>query len=230
MKAPTARQALEALRQIDPCHYVPPVPLGISEAALKAREAFALDAEMAQADIDHPPTGSPQSAKGAAGVRLRAHLASDISDGLLREFARDTLGSVRCSRQYLDTLRIVLGNQADAEQKGYVLEMNQRVPFAPAKLMRTILGQMQAAGITFGTVVGLGEGRSQVVQCFDNSARVPYMGDNVSHDVAAAALERIERAQEGKNDARRDAAIAKGLHPTNPHCWASDITEADIPY
>ena len=229
MKAPTPRQALEALRQIDPCHYIPPVPLGISDAALKAREAFDLDAEMAQANAGQRVIGSPPSANGAAGVRLRAHLASEISDELLREFARETLGARRCSRQYLDTLRIILGNQADAEQKGYVLEMNQRVSFAPQRVVRTIIEQMRAAGITFGSVVGLGEGRSQVVQCFDNSERVPHLGDNVSNAVAVAALERIERAQEAKDDARRDGAVSRGgaINPTR--CPAS-ITDADVPY
>lgn len=230
MKAPTPREALQALRQIDPIHYTPPVPAGLSLEALKAREAFDLDAAIAQVNIDHPAKGRPASANGAAGVRLRAHLTSSLSDDLLREFARDTLGAQRCSVLYLHVLRIVLGNQADAEQKGYVLELNRRVSFAPEKLMRTILGQMQAAGITFGSVVGLGEGRSQAVQCFDNSERVPYMGDNVSNAVAAAALERDNRAKETKDDTRREVAIAKGLYPKAPRSWPSNITEADVPY
>ena len=145
------------------------------------------------------------------------------------QFARETLGARRCSRQYLDTLRIILGNQADAEQKGYVLEMNQRVSFAPQRVVRTITEQMRAAGITFSSVVGLGEGRSQVVQCFDNSERVPHLGDNVSNAVAVAALERIERAQEAKDDARRDGAVSRGgaINPTR--CPVS-ITDADVPY
>lgn len=221
MKAPTPRQALEALRQIDPCHYVPPIPIGISAEALEAREAFNLDADMAQADIDHPMTGRAPSTNGAAGVRLRAHLASDITDDPLRAFARDTLGAKRCSGQYLDVLRIILGNQADAEQKGYVLEMNQRAPFASPRVMRTIIEQMQAAGVTFGAVVGLGEGRSQVVQCFDNSNRIPYSGYAMSNDAATAALERINRAQEAKDDARRDAAIAAGSAKVLTRCPAN---------
>jgi hypothetical protein len=233
MKAPTrveafelrkaeARQRLSVLRANDPSHYISPVPKDISPAALKARQGFDLDAAM---EALPPANALKTSDRGAAGVRLRAQLKSDISEDLLREFARDTLGAKRCSAVYLNALRIVLGNQADAEQKGYVLELNRRVSFAPEKVMRTILGQMQAAGITFGSAVGLGEGRAQTVQCFDNSERVPYLRDNVASAVAAAALERIDRAQEAKDDARR-AAEGKD--------WSCGldlgITDADVPY
>jgi hypothetical protein len=229
MKAATAQQALAALRATDPAHYAPPIPTDLPEAAHVAREGFDLDAEMARLDADHPNNGRGQSANGAAGVRLREHLKSTITDDLLREFARGTLGAKRCSAQYLDALRIVLGNQADAERRGYVLEMNRRVSFAPERVLRTIIDQMQAAGITVGSVVGLGEGRSQVVQCFDNSERVPYLRDNTSSRAAAAILERTDRAQEAKDDACRDAAIANGTAKAAPVVPAS-ITETDVPY
>jgi hypothetical protein len=206
MKAPTAAesfgihralawQAPAELTQTEAAHHVAPNPIGLSESVRRARAAFDLDVCMAQLDMDYPPTGRPQSTNGAAGVRLRAHLKADISDDRLREFARDTLGAKRCSATYLNALQIVLGNQADAEQKRYTLEMNRRVSFAPQRVMRTIIDQMQAAGVTFGSVVGLGEGRAQTVQCFDNSDRVPYLSDRTSRAVAEAALERIERVR-----------------------------------
>ena len=150
----------------------------------------------------HGPDVSSISRRGQAGVRLRSCYAADISDDLLREFARDTLGAVRCSEQYLDALRIVLGNQAHAEKYGYTLEMNQRVTFASPRVMRTIINQMQAAGISFGSTVGLGMGRAQAVQC--------YPGRTGKHQSPADELEFRDRRQEAEDDARRGAAEARG--------------------
>lgn len=126
-------------------------------------------------------------ARGSAGQRLRASLAAKVSDEMLREIARDTLGAVRCSQKYLDALRIVLGNQAHAEEFGYLLEMNTRTDFATEKVMRTILGQMEQAGITFKKLVVLGHGRSQAIHCFRRCAarRDP-------EDVLNALLRRTE--------------------------------------
>lgn len=117
-----------------------------------------------------PATDSTRHARGSAGQRLRASLAAKVPDETLREIARDTLGAVRCSQKYLDALRIVLGNQAHAEEFGYLLEMNTRTDFATEKVMRTILGQMEQAGITFKKLVVLGQGRSQAVHCYRGSA------------------------------------------------------------
>jgi hypothetical protein len=139
--------------------------------------------------------------------------------------ARETLGAVRCSEQYLDALRIILGNQAQAEKYGYVLEMNQRVSFASPKVMRTIIDQMQAAGVSFGSVVGLGSGRSQVVQCFS--------GKVGGHMSPAEELEHRDRKQEAEDDVRREAAIARGEFPRSTPGQADPyqfITEADVPY
>ena len=196
----------------------------ITESQRMARESFNLDAAMAALPRNGP---SPTfiSPKGAAGVRLRACYVADISDALLREFARETLGATRCSEQYLDALRIVLGNQAEAEKYGYVLEMNQRVDFAPQRVMRTIIDQMQAAGVSFGSVVGLGSGRSQVVQCFP--------GKSGGHMSAADELEYRDRRQEAADDVRREAAISRGEFPrskvadVDPYQF---ITDADVPY
>lgn len=194
----------------------------------QARDAFDLDAAMAAL----PPAGPalPTSERGAAGVRLRGYLVADISDELLREFARDTLGAQRCSEQYLDALRVVLGNQADAERHGYVLEMNQRVSFAPARVMRTIIDQMHAAGITFGRVVRLGEGRSQLVQCFASDGGRPSMGDNTAPADAAAELEVMYRREEAQNDARQRAAIEHGRFSTASIVPWPFISEEDVPY
>ena len=137
-----------------------------------------------------------------------AYLQADISDDLLREFARDTLGAQRCSEQYLDALRVVLGNQAHAERWGYVLEMNVRVPFASVQTMRTIIQQMQKAGITFGRLVALGQGRSQEVQCFGRQR------PECREAEAGRELERIFRAYEPE--------------PAPYRC--ADITEGDVPY
>jgi len=185
-----------------------------------ARVRFDLDAAMAALPPEGP-LASAASDRGAAGVRLRACYVADISDDLLREFARDTLGAVRCSEQYLDALRVVLGNQAQAERYGYLLEMNTRVSFATGRTMRTIIDQLQAAGVSFGSAVGLGKGRRQVVQCFD--------GRVGRHRDPSAELEYRDRKQEAEDDARREAAEARGEFPKAtavPAC----ITDADVPY
>ena len=196
----------------------------ITDAQRKARESFDLDTAMAALPPDGPGR-VPTSDRGAAGVRLRACYVADISDDLLREMARETLGATRCSDQYLDALRVILGTQAKAEKYGYVLEMNQRVSFASQKVMRTIIDQMQAAGVSFGSVVGLGAGRSQVVQCFP--------GKVGSHRAPVAELEHRDRQQEAADDIRREAAMARGEFPgpqenrPDPYQF---ITEADVPY
>lgn len=194
----------------------------------QARDAFDLDAAMAAL----PPAGPslPTSDRGAAGVRLRAYLVADISDDLLREFARDTLGAQRCSEQYLDALRVVLGNQADAERHGYVLEMNRRVTFAPERVVRTIIDQMHAAGITFGRVVRVGDGRSQLVQCFASRGGRPAMDDNTPTDVATAELEALYRREEAQNDARQRVAIRRGQLPAADADPWPFITDDDVPY
>lgn len=176
----------------------------VTQSQKLARESFDLDATMANLP-PHGPEASSISLRGQVGVRLRACYAADISDALLRQFARDTLGALRCSEQYLDALRIVLGNQAQAEKYGYTLEMNRRVSFASPRVMRTIIDQMQAVGISFGSVVGLGMGRSQAVQC--------YPGRTGRHRNPADELEFRNRQQEARDDARRESAEARGEFP-----------------
>lgn len=102
---------------------------------------------------------------GELRQRLRGDLRSGLSLADLRAIARD-LGAQRAPAQYLKALCIVIGNQARAERVGYILELNVRVPFTSERTMRTIRDQMKAAKLTFGRVVQLGQGRSQVVQCF----------------------------------------------------------------
>lgn len=118
-----------------------------------------------QHDCATPRQAEAHSSQGSAGYRLRPHLSASLPEPLLREIATDTLGAVRCSRKYLDALRIVIGNQADAELFGYLLELNTRTPFATTKTMRTILGQLEAVGLTFKKRMALGHGRVQYIHC-----------------------------------------------------------------
>lgn len=127
-----------------------------------ARSCFDLDATLASLPSQPTPT-----TKGNAGTRLRDYLVSDIPDELLREFAQEQLGAKRCSPKYLQALRVVLGNQAHAERVGYVLEQNLRALDAPERVMRNIIDQMREAKITQGLRVSLGDGRTQLVQCYD---------------------------------------------------------------
>ena len=190
----------------------------LTERQMAAREAFDIDEAMAAL----PSAGPSASRLGAAGVRLSRHIVADISDELLREFARETLGASRCSEQYLDALRIILGNQADAERHGYALEMNQRVDFAPPNVMRTIVGQMKAAGIGWGQVVSLGRGRSQVVHCF--GVRQEPRTDGKAED-----LEPLYRKTEAEDDRRREAAESRGEFQQPADAYAF-IDEVDVPY
>lgn len=120
-------------------------------------------------------------ARGSAGQRLRPAITTKVPDELLREIAVDALGAVRCSQKYLAALRIVLGNQAHAERFGYLLELNTRTTFTTDKVMRTILGQMQAAGVTFKKQVALGLGRVQAMHCYRRNTRRTHPADQLNY-------------------------------------------------
>ena len=118
---------------------------------------------------------------------------------------------------------MVLGNQAEAERMGYVLELNLRVSFAPFRVMRTIIDQMAAAKVTHGALVQLGEGKVQVVQVF-HSPRGPYGS-------AAQELEARDRRAEVLADEAIARAQAAGKEMSSPAWDAFDrIPPADVPY
>lgn len=148
---------------------------------------------------------------GSTRRRLRADLKSTAPDDLIREFARDTLKAQRMSASYLDTLSIVLGNQADAEIRGQSLEMNIRAGFSTQRTMRTIIDQMKDAGITQDKQIHLGQGRTQVVQCF-TPPPLPRMN-----------LNDYLRAEENHSECRRRSAV---LPPSVPDAIAS----GDVPF
>lgn len=192
-------------------------PESPTERQKAARVCFDLDAAMAAL-----PRGSNwASRQGAAGVRPRHDLVANISDDLLREIAGSSLNAKRCSTDYLDALRIVLANQADADRRGYVLEVNQRNGFAPARVIRTIIKQMQAAGISWGHPVWLGPGRASTVQCLGRDpAEAPEGG-------RGRDLDTVYRLVEARDDRRREAAELRGEFPKFGAC---KMGEADIPY
>lgn len=134
----------------------------------QARQRFDLEQAMAALPPPSLPRVSP-TPQGVAGRRLRGHLKTAMPDAALREFAREQLGACRLSGGYLDALRVTLGNQAHAEVHGYTLELNIRTDFTTERVMRNIIDQMKAAGITDPKRVGLGSGRTQVVQVFNPS-------------------------------------------------------------
>lgn len=179
-----------------------------------AQDHFDFDAVWAA--LPRPSNPPPQvSPEGAAGRRLQGHLRSDLPDPVLRDFARDILGACRIRSGYLEALRVVLGNQAQAERWGYTLEQNCRVAFASFQEMRTINAQMKAAGITKEQVVALGAGRVQTVQCFTPAQKA-----------------RKARASDLCTVLRREEARAERLwkngppRATTPACIAGE----DVPY
>jgi hypothetical protein len=166
----------------------------------RARELFDLESAMAALPPPTPPTSAPAPI-GVTGARLQGHLRSDISDDLLREFASAQLGAQRFSSAYPDALRVVLGNQAHAERYGYPLKQNIRTPFATERVMRTIITQMQQAGITEGVRVHLGRGRVQVIQ--------QYEPDRLTYPLS---LDAILRSEENALEAGRQAHVWDDRH------------------
>lgn len=146
----------------------------IADAFLTDRRSWA---EAVWASLPPVTTKQPQGLEGAAGRRLQGHLVTTAPETLLEDFARDVLGAVRLNDKYRHALRVVLGNQAEAERQGYALEQNIGMAFASPRTMRTINGQMQAAGITVGLRVGRGCGRVQTVQRFTSSDGPPPSPD-----------------------------------------------------
>lgn len=219
-----ACQKLHALKATDPAHYIAPVPGDLSDAARAAREAFDLGAAETQAGPAYATTKS-RSDRGAAGVRLRSGLRGHIPDEALREFARKTLGAKRCSLKYLETLRVVLGNLAKAEHEGYVLELNVRTPFGTERTMRTIIGQLRCAEITRGETVVLGDGRSQVVQCFGDLEQSRHLREAACWTTVEQRIERLDLAQE----VREDQCRLRFVGPIRSRVLAN-IPRADVPY
>ena len=154
-----------------------------------ARESFDLEAAMQALPVasSFPPHGVSEGRQ-----RLCPSWRALIPEGDLRELARETLGALRVSAQYLEALRVVLGNQARAEHRGYVVEMNVRTSFTTERTMRTILGQLKGAGATFSQVAQLGRGRSQLVQCFGRAR------PECREEDAAEELARIDREREAE--------------------------------
>lgn len=98
--------------------------------------------------------------------------------------------------------------------------MNVRVPFAPERVMRTIIDQLRAAGVSFGSVVGFGNGRSQVVQCF--VSRKHPSGLTPSEE-----LTQLDRQSEAAGGARLNGVISEGRFV--PICYPA-FEAAGIPY
>lgn len=182
----------------------------LAPEALRARETFDLEAAI----MALPPATPHTSTSGNVGTRLRPYLKADISEDLLKECARDALGAQRCSAQYLAALRIVLGNQAHAEHKGYPLEMNLRMDFATERVMRTIIDQMKAAGITESVAVQLGHGRTQTVQRF-----APKVGFAAQQRTSLSTMLREE-------EEAMDRLLSHKVWPDDP--WPVD--PAEVPY
>lgn len=116
----------------------------------------------------------------------------------------------------------MLGNQADAELNRYILEINIRNACdVPERVLRNIIDQMHAAGITQDRFVFLGLGRCQVVQCYDPRDKeivsLSWIGDR------AALLEALYRSVE------RDPYQGEG--PANLPCPVpEELALEDIPF
>jgi hypothetical protein len=141
-------------------------------------------------------------------VRLRWHLQTTASDDSLREFAREELGASRTGQPYLRALRVVLGNQAEAERGRYTLELNIRTDFATERVMRNIIDQMKVAGITEGKLVSLGEGKVQLVQCYPHAHA---HSRNFCQDLNAMLRDEEDRLEAGRCTAAWDDLHIVGI-------------------
>jgi hypothetical protein len=164
----------------------------LSQQQIKAREEFDLEKAMSSLpalDAYIPPPKDHDS------IRLREYLKSDISDDLLREFATTELKAERLSKNYLNALRIILGNKAHAEKNEYKLQLNTRTSFASQRTMRTILGQMFAAGLLTQEPRYLGNGRIQDVYFYETFTPTQSMRENdpMAAEVYAAMCRRREK-------------------------------------
>lgn len=131
----------------------------------------------------HSPVQPAQKAVRTNRYTMRPapECTGDYPEALLREWARDMLGAVRCSEDYLAALRIVLGNMARADRHGATLHLANDAPFATRQTMRTILRQLLDAGL-----VALRQARGAVVYA--------YQGQQPSDD--HGPLERLYREVE----------------------------------
>lgn len=128
-----------------------------------ARDAFKLDEAMTRLP---PPTPIRRKAH-----RLSAEHVAVIDDQALRDFAREVLGAQRCREEYLHALRIVLGNQAEAEDRGRDIEHCQRVESVSDKALRTIIKQMHGAGILYTSEEQIGDGKMQTIYRYGRLSR-----------------------------------------------------------
>lgn len=133
----------------------------------------------------------------SAGMRLSQTHRTTWPEDLLRDFAVQTLGVQRCSRQYLDALRYVLGNMAEADRLGSVLWMSrrsaERLKGVSDNTLRAIGTQLIKAGLC--TLLPRRQGGFV-------SLTVAYRGASVRLKDAAKELERVERSQEEKDAAQ----------------------------
>jgi len=104
-------------------------------------------------------------------LKLTNGYSTTLPDGLLRDFAVNELGAKRCSKQYLQALRQVLGNQAQAEKNGSLLEMNLRGDISSERTMRTLIDQFNEAGITFRKPRTTSGGHSQMMTYYNGRFR-----------------------------------------------------------
>lgn len=72
---------------------------------------------------------------------------SRCPEPLLRELATSTLSAKRCSTSYLSALRVILGSMALADRLGVRLKLPLDVTFASKQTMRTLIDQLDAAGL-----------------------------------------------------------------------------------
>lgn len=114
----------------------------------------------------------------------------DYPEALLREWASETLGAVRCSAGYLAALRIVLGNMARADRYGATLHLSADVPFTTRATMRTILKQIHGAGL-----VTLPESRDAAVHIYQGQPPADDHGplERLYREAEAAAFRRYRQ-------------------------------------
>ncbi len=146
--------------------------------------------------------------------KLSTNYAARCPDHVLIDFAKHTLGMQRCRADSMDALRVILGNQAHAEQIGGRLRLSRTAGFASEQTVRTLIDRFVDAGLARKERLTCARGRTNDIAVFKG---VPQDRGHYDHEYI-----RLQRAQEAE-DWRR-MVIFPGWDQACP------VPSEDVPY
>jgi hypothetical protein len=136
-------------------------------------------------------------------MKLQAQHKTNYPDQLLRQFATETLKAKRCSDQYMDALRVVLGNLSLADRIGLKVRLTIDVPFTGQSTMRTIISQFKEAGLTRPEVWRDDQGFPHVSQTYQGQMIISPDEVDEHDDPGMRTYVAIQRRQEAVDFQRK---------------------------